>query len=499
MKFSEIRNKIFLAITFLFCSVCSFASFNFTQGCESAYQKMLLLRFNKAGDILNAEIKTNPDNFIPHYIGSYIDFLKAFITEEEIYFEKLIKGKAERLDRMEHEDKNSPYYLLIKAELHLQTAVVRIKFKEYLSAAYEFRKAYKLLESNHSKFPDFVPNKKCLGILHALIGYVPSNYKWLTRLLGFRGTIPQGLGELRSLLEETSVSQEYNYLRDETLIILMFLEFHLMKNNESAMKLAARIEENQPGPLHLFSILSIYLYSAQNQKANELLAQRKSSADEFPFYYLEFMNGMALLNRLDTHALHFLKNYTDRFKGNSFVKSSYQKMAWIALLKGDTAAYFRNLNLLKTKGNDFTDEDKQAQKEAESKIIPNILLLRSRLLFDGGYYDRSLEVLAGKEISLFPKFSDQLEFTYRIARIYDKLKFKEDAVKYYEQTIKNGSGYPYYFAANSALYLGLMNENEGKKEKAAYYYKLCLSMRNHEYQNSIDQRAEAGLNRLGMQ
>ena len=36
-------------------------------------------------------------------------------------------------------------------------------------------------------------------------------------------------------------------------------------------------------------------------------------------------------------------------------------------------------------------------------------------------------------------------------------------------------------------------------EEAIAWYRRCLGMRNHEYQNSIDQRAEAGLNRLGAQ
>jgi hypothetical protein len=42
-----------------------------------------------------------------------------------------------------------------------------------------------------------------------------------------------------------------------------------------------------------------------------------------------------------------------------------------------------------------------------------------------------------------------------------------------------------------------MYENDGNIVKAKEYFKKTLSLRNHEYQNSIDQKAKAGLNRLG--
>ena len=71
------------------------------------------------------------------------------------------------------------------------------------------------------------------------------------------------------------------------------------------------------------------------------------------------------------------------------------------------------------------------------------------------------------------------------------------AIQYYEQTISNGKNYSYYFAANSALMLGILYEGKGNAAKAEDYFRVCLNFRDHEYQNSIDQKAKAGLNRLG--
>ena len=49
-----------------------------------------------------------------------------------------------RLKKFKNSDVNSPFYLYTQADIYLQWALVRIKFKEYFSAAIEIEKAYKL-------------------------------------------------------------------------------------------------------------------------------------------------------------------------------------------------------------------------------------------------------------------------------------------------------------------------------------------------------------------
>ena len=53
------------------------------------------------------------------------------------------------------EDEKSPFLLYTQAEIHLQWAFCKIKFGEYVSAAFEVKKAYSLLLNNQKKFPDF--------------------------------------------------------------------------------------------------------------------------------------------------------------------------------------------------------------------------------------------------------------------------------------------------------------------------------------------------------
>ena len=68
--------------------------------------------------------------------------------------------------------------------------------------------------------------------------------------------------------------------------------------------------------------------------------------------------------------------------------------------------------------------------------------------------------------------------------------------KDYKKTIDIGSTQKYYFASNSALQLALIYENEKKLIEAQKYFLTCIEMENHEYEQSIEQKAEAGLNRI---
>jgi hypothetical protein len=469
--------------------------FIFSQNCKEAYKYAYELRFSKAQSVLDDERKINPENSIVDYIEYNIFFLRTFISEEERDFKNLKEAKNKLMERLKDSDASSPYRLLCEAEANLMLAFNRIKFKEYVTGGYEIHRAYRLLTANKEKFPAFYPTLKGLGFLHAIIGSVPEEYKWLAKIAGMKGTIQQGLDELKTLMERCKTDSSLYYLFDETRMLSVYLEHHLRRDSFHALQLISNLDTAHHHPMKDFFVANIFQNTGKSAMALKFLECRSYPPDAFPVYYLEFIKGSARLYALDFTAEKNFKTYVEKFRGRNFIKASYQKLAWINLLKGDTNLYRYNLGLAKKLGTAFTDEDKQSLKEAEGVEIPNVQLLRSRLLFDGGFYSRALAELA--VISPLTRLRDQLELTYRLSRIYDKMNNKIKATEYYEMTIRNGESFTWYFAANSALHLAQLYERSGNREKAIEYFRKCLSMRRHEYQNSIDQKAEAGLNRLG--
>jgi hypothetical protein len=245
----------------------------------------------------------------------------------------------------------------------------------------------------------------------------------------------------------------------------------------------------------LFSKAQILTRTALNDDAIDLLMKRPKGKEYYPFYYLDFLLGLAKLHRLDADADQYFLRFTANFKGNAYVKEAYQKLAWHALIKNRPGMYAHYMGKVMQYGNDFTDGDKLALAEAESGLVPNVCLLKGRLLFDGGYYIKADSLLRNMECELTSE-RDRIELPYRMGRIAHAQHNYGEALKWYDETILLGRDASYYFAANAALQAGNICEMEERFEPAENYFRECLDMPNREYRRSMQQKAKAGLNRI---
>ena len=89
-----------------------------------------------------------------------------------------------------------------------------------------------------------------------------------------------------------------------------------------------------------------------------------------------------------------------------------------------------------------------------------------------------------------------IEYYYRKGRIYDEMENIILAKDNYKKTIDLGRNTNYFFAAKSALQLAFIHEKNGENNKAIYFFNKCIAMQDHEYEQSLEQKAKAGLNRL---
>lgn len=471
-------------------------SITFSTKATSAYQMVMQLRLNEAQTIIDQIKKEEPNNYVTYFLENYIDFFTIFIGENSADFKRLKANKDKRLEMIEKTDRKSPYYLYTKAEINLQWALVRLKFEEYTKAFFEVKSAYSDLQENSKKFPAFVANRKSLGVLHAAIGTIPDEYKWgVSWLGGMDGNIEQGIKELESVIAH---GNKHPFLfRDEAVVMYAFVMLHLNNKPEKAWQIISTSKINpRTSPLACFAMSNVAIRTGRNEQAINYLIARPKGNKYYPFYYLDFMLGVAKLHRLDEDASTYLKIYTDNFKGRNYIKEAYQKLAWSYLVKGNSAGYSLSMaNVLKY-GNDQLDEDKTAQKEAKVGYAPHALLLKARLLFDGGYLVRSYKLLNATNEAYFEQTRDKLEYNYRKGRVAHSLKNYIEALKYYSQTIEKGKSNSAYFACNAALNIGMIYEGQNKVDKARQYYNLCLSMQPTEYKSGLHQKAKAGLNRL---
>jgi len=459
----------------------------------------MCLRFVQAKIKIKTEKKLNTDNRVPYIIDNYIDFLKVMIGEEEKDLIHLKNQMDTRLQKLSSGGKDSPWFLYSQSLIYLQSGVARIKFGEYVNASLDINRAYRLLLENKRKYPDFVMNKAGLGILHSLIGTVPAKYRWAVRSLKFEGTIPEGNSEIKEAYMQVSSDPQLSFLLPETAFLLSFVTLNLSADVPAALSLAEKLNTSslsgliKESPLMVYMLANIYSKAGENDKVIQLLSDNPLTADKYPFYFLNYMLGVAKLNRLDADACYPLLNYLGHFKGKNYIRSAYMHLAWYYLIENEPKQYHTYVERINLRGNNQVDNDREALTFAAKNTKPELSLLKARLLFDGGYYERAKSELAGFKAA---DKKSGLEYTYRLGRIYHKWGFTDQAIPFYKETITEGENSPYYFAANASLQLGIIYEQQKQYTLAREYYSKVLDMDFDEYQFSISNKAQAGLNRI---
>ncbi|MEM1220750.1 MAG: tetratricopeptide repeat protein, partial [Bacteroidota bacterium] len=361
---------------------------------------------------------------------------------------------------------------------------------------FEVNKAFKLLEKNQKLYPDFMPNKKDLGILHAIVGTIPDSYKWAVEWLSAaEGTIQQGQEELEEVLAYCE-GKDFIF-ETETYVLYGYLMLHFRKNSERAWT----VIQNSPldptnNPLAAFIQANIGMRIGKNDEAIQILQYRPKSRAFHPFPYLEFMHGTALLRRLDAQASVHFQRYLDQFTGQNFIKETYQKMAWSALIHGDQIGYQLHMQSCMRQGYLLTGSDESAQREAETGTIPNVDLLKGRLLFDGGYYQQAHQQLSLLGEQHFHSDTEKVEYWYRLGRVQQERQQHQQALTLFQKAIDRGQYLPDYYACRAALEAGHIYEHLGQNQKAKEYFNRCLDIKPEEHRSALHQAAKAGLNRL---
>lgn len=473
-------------------------NYEFNSNCERIYKNLLNLQLDSAQFYLNIENKVNPNNLLPVLLSNYHDFLKIVLEEDKKLFEELSNQKKERLYQWKQGSKKSPWYLAGQAQIKLQWAFARVLFDEYFTAATEINSAYHLLEENKIEHPDFLADNMGIGILHAMIGVVPDQYRWAMEMFGLYGTIDQGLNEIQVQL----VSKPEHPYSQEALFYYTFARLNL--DNDSS-RLTEILDYYKSEPYRSFSESSpllhfskaVVLLKKDNTVAIEIL-KTSPKPSGITFHYPVFLLGQAYLYQLNPQADDFLNQYINSYSGRNYKKTALQRLAWSRFIQGDTTSYLEYMNRILLESSGILDSDKSAEKEAKAAHdaeLPNLNLLRSRLQFDGLYYPGALNEL--DKIHIQDLNSDtRLEYYYRRGRILHEMYDLTEAIKAYRKALKEGRDSNRYFAGNAALKLGEIYESQKQFEEARQFYGICLDLDFTEYRRGIRAKAKAGLQRV---
>lgn len=465
-------------------------TFDFNSNCQLAYQEIIRLNVAAGESWLRKEKAEHPDNLIPALLDNYIDFFVLFFNEDPAEYSKRRRLMDQRLELIASGPPSSPFYLFARAVINFQWASVRLKFGYQWDGGWQMRRAFLDIRDNRTRFPDFTPNAFYDGAMKVVVSTIPDGYRWLANLFGLRSTGLDGMQELSDFL---SRRDPYAMIfHDEATFHYLFLKFYISNERNDVFQYL-RTQHLDTRNNHLFTYLAanLSINNQQSAAAEELIRSRNMSPGYLQTGVWDLEMGFARLNHLADDANVYLERFLAGFHGQYYVKDVLHKLSWYYYLKGDQVSAEHFSREVFTRGSSSSEADHIALKEAGGPW-PDKLLLKARLLNDGGYYAEALRLLQGKSINDFDP-GDRLEFLYRVGRLYDDLDRTAEAESFYRRVIASGEKRADYYAARSALQLGYMYERRGDKPTAAYWYNRCLSMKDHDYKNSLDQKAKAGL------
>jgi tetratricopeptide (TPR) repeat protein len=468
--------------------------YDFNAVCQQAYHSIVELRLDEGRRILDGERKRDPGNLIPYLLDNYIDFFQLFFNEDATQYSAWKDRRDQRLDLMSQGPAGSPWNLFGRSLIHFQWAAIQIKFGDNWDAAWDFRRSFLQSKDCASQFPSFLPASMLNGAMEVVAGTIPDGYKWLSNLLGIKGSIAGGTQKLEQFL---AADDAYASLyHDEAIFYYLYLQFYL-SNKRAEVFAFIRQHQLDVRNNHLFTYLyaNLCINDQRSALAQQVIRQMNPSPDylDMPVWDLEM--GYARLNHLEPEALEHFQLFLVRFRGKFYVKDVLQKMSWYYYLKGDTFRADSCRRQVLVRGSAASDADRQALKEARSGRWPNKVLLKARLLDDGGYFEEALQVLQGMDPAELRDQVERCEYIYRMGRIYDGLGRADEAIEAYQGAIRLGEHLKEYYAARAALQAGNIYEQRGDRAKAISLYEKCLSMPEHDFKNSLDQRAKAGIAR----
>lgn len=470
------------------------ADFEWTPRMQQAYGEIIRLRLNKGKQLLAPELGRNG---VANYLDDYADMLHLLLTEDRRSYEAIQKKGEERLDQLEDMDEDSPWNRCLRAEIKLHWAFIKIKFGKEVPGAWDVIKAYKLLEENAKKFPGFTYNHKALGMMHILIGSAPENYRWVTKLLGLRGNIQQGLGELRQVAAKEAL------FRDEAQLMEYLMQGYVLKMNGREMTDFQKfVSAHTDNLLIQFFGNSLLMKEGYGDAALAIAQNHPSSPEYLTIPFFDYHKAEILVQKGQYQAAlnayqQFLKVHTS---GN-FLKDTYYRQYLCYEFLGDEAHARAAYDRVKTIGEESVEADKAALK-AVSKPYKSLsptrkVLLRSRFASDGGYYEPALALLKPYTEASFTEPEEKAEYNYRKGRIYHRTDEVPEAIEAYERAIQLGEGQHWHFAPSSCLQLGYLYQARNDKAHARQYFEKAITYKKHEYKNSVDGKAKAALNEMG--
>jgi len=480
-----VRNNFNIILFCLFALVSeSNAQFKYSDTEKSIHNTILELKYNSFPNYTSTHV-----NGVIYWLEAYHSFVNFKITSQSILLDSVLAKIETQKIKIEKLESDNPYYHYCLTDINLMICYLCYENGNILKSINAYWNAKKHNNTNEEKYPEFSLNQKHTLIFNATDEWVNSNVfgKKSESNEFWKSEFQGSLNEAKSKFEESSV----NYREIELAGYLLEILFGDISPETLQQVSVPSPDFAKKGPLEAFATVLIYNKLEQYQKNLQILANSDSMGFNQKCNVLNLWYGIALLNNRYSTSINYLQLFLKNQENNNQVTYARLKLSWYFLVTNQSRPADSLLALIQILPKTKVWADQQAKYEAVHAVYWLPEIIQSRLLFDGGDYLNSIDVLLSlkKSIHTFNQ-PQKLEYAYRLARAYHKAGKPSKAIPFYQMAMNSNLDYEFYYPAYSAFYLGELFKKSNESSIAIKYYNKCLQLDSPIYKAEIHRKAK---------
>lgn len=461
---------------------------------EAVRRAMLDLRLGEAERLLK-HLGANGGEVAAEYHRATIALVRALFADDPDHL-AAFHEHADRLKSLLDDADDSLWRTYLYGERDFQRAVAYAKEGRNIRAAMAARGAHKALDGLVKQDPSFAEAYKSLGVIKIAIGTMPGRYQSILGVFGFRGSVEEGLGMLRTAAGKS------RYNRPEAVMYLAVMLSQTDRSSDEPIRLIEELALQYPSS-PLVNYVSGYLLLHHRQAARAEEAFRRAANDSADWYidFTDYYLGHSLFvqDRFE-EAERYYRSYLDRNDDEVLRAQTLLGLGLAIEMQGDRQQALKWYGMVSDDRGE--DSDIAAALEAGLRLETPITgrtrdLLLARNAFDSGRYDRAANMLAAllNETDLAP--AERAEAAYRLGRVYHSTGREEDALAWYAQGALNSEFIGGRWAPWGHFYRGEIFAARGQSERARSEYERAGSFSHeYDYKTALESSVRAALELL---
>lgn len=371
------------------------------------------------------------------------------------------------------------YEQTLISNIRIHRCLVEMCEGNWVTGGMQFWKAYRMFKVGEEKYPDYDGQLMLRSIYNILLSQIPEKWKGLAGFFGFgSGDLQAGFAQVDDYHNRVSKIPGLN----EESLILTFANAFLSHEQRVSEEQASELRVSR-SPLIVYAYLLSCGRKQNGAEADAVLSHLPEYvAERFPLIYHQ--KAKFAMRRQDPQvSIVAVEKFIETYKGTTCINDAYLVQAYSYFLDGNEEKA-REVARRAAQIEVISDIDLRSQADAQMFDKTEINMLRTRMYFEYGKFEESLQYIS----SFTPSAEQMVEYYFRRARAEEKCGKADKAIADYVMVISMSSDSKRYFGPYAAVYAADIMVQSKNYKAARSYIDSAKKLNNGEFVKEIDQR-----------